>query len=181
MVVLLVLMSATACGGGGGNGDAARTTTTIAARYQASASATADIAGPAFSGTLPLAQDPNNPSDVSPSESTIRVQLIDPASPPETRRTMSIGGAVRLGETVKTSGSRLTVSYIGDGVILTSTNGECSVTMETLDTTGATGRAECVDIDVGGTPLTIKAAFELKPLTATTTAPPATEPPASVP
>lgn len=176
-LLVVALASAGACGDGGGDDGAARTTTTAAARFAATASGTADIAGPTFSGSVPLAQDPANPSEVSPSESTIRVQLIDPATPPEARRTMSVGGAVRVGETMKTS-STLIASYIGDGVILTSTRGECSVTVDVLDGSTARGRLECLDVDAGGAPLTVKATFELKP---TPPPPPATAVPATAP
>ena len=163
LVAALLLATVTsACGDGGDAGSTARTTTTAAGRFPAVATGSADVASAAFTGTVTMIQDPVNPSEASPSEGTIRVQLIDPSSPPETRRTMSVGGAVRVGSPRPTS-SLLIASYIGDGVILTSTQGECTVTVDRLDGGGATGRLECVDVAAGPEPLTVRATFELEP------------------
>ena len=167
-----------ACGGDGGDGSSGeRTTTTEPARYNAVATGSVEIAAPSFSGTIALAQDPANPSEASPSEDNIRVQLIDPASPPNARRTMSIGGAIRVGSARPTAAGSLVASYIGDGVILTSVGGECSVTVDRLDGNGGSGRVECNDVPAGGAPLTLKATFELTRApsgSSTSTAPPAT-------
>ncbi|HUS60970.1 MAG TPA: hypothetical protein VMY34_02160 [Acidimicrobiales bacterium] len=183
LIILAVIAGGTACGDGGVRSNGSRPTSTVAARYPARASGTAEVAGPSFTGTVVLTQDPDNPSEVSPSEATIRVQLVEAANDAGARRSVSLGGAVRVGEPAKT-GSTLVASYIGDGVIFTSNKGECSITVDRLDRAGVTGQLECIDVDAGGAPLTIRATFALQPaetIISTTTSPPATEPTISVP
>lgn len=133
------------------------TTTVAAAPWAGSAQATVDVAGPAFSGVRQFVQDPANQTLVRPGEETVQLHLVD-SGEGGTARILKIGGGVRLGSTAKSS-TTLTVSYLADGIILTSTRGECTVKTDEMSATVMRGSLECVDVPVGTGPLTLRATF----------------------